>query len=43
MDSILTSIKKLLGIAEEYEHFDPGHRNVHQFGILGLDAARCWS
>lgn len=23
MDSILTSIKKLLGIAEEYEHFDP--------------------
>ena len=23
MDSILTSTKKLLGIAEEYEHFDP--------------------
>lgn len=23
MDSILTSIKKLLGIAEEYDHFDP--------------------
>ena len=23
MDSILTSIKKLLGIPEEYEHFDP--------------------
>lgn len=23
MDSILTSIKKLLGIIEEYEHFDP--------------------
>lgn len=23
MDSILTSIKKALGIAEEYEHFDP--------------------
>ena len=23
MDSILTSIKKLLGIAEEYTHFDP--------------------
>lgn len=23
MDSILTSIKKLLGIAEEYKHFDP--------------------
>ena len=22
MESILTSIKKLLGIAEEYEHFD---------------------
>lgn len=22
MDSVLTSIKKLLGIAEEYEHFD---------------------
>lgn len=23
MDSILTSIKKLLGIAEDYKHFDP--------------------
>lgn len=23
MDSILTSTKKLLGIAEDYEHFDP--------------------
>ena len=23
MDSILTSIKKLLGISEEYNHFDP--------------------
>lgn len=23
MDSILTSIKKLLGITEEYDHFDP--------------------
>lgn len=23
MDSILTSIKKLLGITEEYKHFDP--------------------
>lgn len=23
MDSILTSIKKLLGIQEEYDHFDP--------------------
>jgi hypothetical protein len=23
MDSILTSIKKLLGIEEEYDHFDP--------------------
>lgn len=23
MDSILTSTKKLLGIAEEYDHFDP--------------------
>lgn len=23
MESILTSIKKLLGITEEYEHFDP--------------------
>lgn len=23
MDSILTSVKKMLGIAEEYEHFDP--------------------
>lgn len=23
MDSILTSVKKLLGITEDYEHFDP--------------------
>lgn len=23
MDSILTSIKKMLGVEEEYEHFDP--------------------
>ena len=23
VDSILTSVKKALGIAEEYEHFDP--------------------
>ena len=23
MESILTSVKKMLGIAEEYEHFDP--------------------
>lgn len=23
MESILTSVKKLLGIAEEYDHFDP--------------------
>lgn len=23
MDSILTSVKKMLGITEEYEHFDP--------------------
>lgn len=23
MDSILTSVKKMLGIAEDYEHFDP--------------------
>ena len=23
MDSILTSVKKMLGIAEEYKHFDP--------------------
>lgn len=23
MESILTSIKKMLGVAEEYEHFDP--------------------
>ena len=23
MESILTSIKKLLGVSEEYEHFDP--------------------
>lgn len=41
MDSILTSIKKLLGIAEEYEHFDPDiimHINsvfmtLHQLGV----------
>lgn len=36
MDSILTSIKKLLGISEEYEHFDQDiiiHINS-VFGIL---------
>lgn len=41
MDSILTSIKKLLGIAEEYEHFDSDiimHINsaftiLHQLGV----------
>ena len=31
MDSILTSIKKLLGITEEYEHFDQdNHLAVHK-------------
>ncbi len=41
MDSILTSIKKLLGIAEDYEHFDTDiiiHINsvlsiLHQLGV----------
>ena len=36
MDSILTSIKKLLGITEEYDHFDQDlilHINS-VFGIL---------
>ncbi len=36
MDSILTSIKKLLGITAEYDHFDPDiilHINT-VFGIL---------
>ena len=41
MESILTSIKKLLGIAEEYEHFDADlimHINsvfstLHQLGV----------
>lgn len=41
MDSILTSIKKLLGITEEYEHFDQDliiHINtvfmiLHQMGV----------
>lgn len=36
MDSILTSVKKLLGVAEEYTHFDPDlimHINS-VFGIL---------
>lgn len=41
MNSILTSIKKLLGIAEEYEHFDSDiviHINsvfmiLHQLGV----------
>lgn len=40
MDSILTSVKKLLGIAEDYDHFDPDiimHINtafslLHQLG-----------
>lgn len=37
-DSVLTSIKKLLGIAEEYEHFDADlimHINS-VFSILSL-------
>lgn len=41
MDSILTSVKKLLGITEEYEQFDPDiiiHINsvfmiLHQLGV----------
>lgn len=41
MESILTSIKKMLGIAEEYTHFDPDiimHINtvfmvLHQLGV----------
>lgn len=41
MDSILTSVKKMLGISAEYEHFDPDvimHVNstfmtLHQLGV----------
>lgn len=39
MESILTSIKKLLGIAEEYEHFDPDiimHINTALFNLNQL-------
>lgn len=35
MDSILTSIKKLLGIAEEYEHFDQD-LIIHINSVLGI-------
>lgn len=43
-DSILTSVKKLLGIAEEYEHFDPDlimHINTVLMGLtqIGLGPA----
>ena len=34
MESILTSIKKLLGIEEEYTHFDPDI-------IIGINSALC--
>lgn len=41
MDSILTSVKKLLGIAEDYEHFDgdiivninSAFSTLHQLGV----------
>lgn len=36
MDSILTSVKKLLGVEEDYDHFDPDiimHINA-AFGVL---------
>ena len=44
-DSILTSVKKMLGIAEEYEHFDADllmHINsvfsiLHQLGVGPAD------
>lgn len=39
MESILTSVKKLLGIAEEYEHFDPDiimHINTAFFNLTQL-------
>lgn len=39
MESILTSIKKLLGIAEEYTHFDPDiimHINTALFTLTQL-------
>ena len=35
MESILTSIKKLLGIAEEYTHFDPDII-MHINGVLAI-------
>lgn len=39
MESILTSIKKLLGIEEEYEHFDPDivmHINTALFDLTQI-------
>lgn len=44
MESILTSVKKMLGIAEEYEHFDPDiimHINT-VFSILTQLGAGTW-
>ena len=35
MDSILTSIKKLLGIAEDYEHFDQD-LIIHMNSVLSV-------
>lgn len=47
MESILTSIKKLLGIAEEYEHFDPDiimHINTVFMTLnqLGVGPEKCY-
>ena len=48
MESILTSIKKLLGIAEEYEHFDVDiimHINsvFMDLNQLGVGPSECFS
>lgn len=47
MDSILTSIKLLLGLPEEYEHFDPQitmHINTVFFDLnqLGVGPSKCF-
>ena len=43
MESVLTWIKKMLGITEEYEHFDSDHYDAYQFGVYDFDSTWRWS
>ena len=42
MESILTSIKKMLGITEEYEHFD-ADLIMHINSFYDINTAWCWT